>query len=330
MTDRSWFGLIISIVLVIGVLSAGCSGDTASPGTPVPTTPAILAKYAAGDIVATTATAGDSSLYLILQYDKGTDLYTRAFIDKNTDGSWGHRTNNRTETSPRTVVEKVYPVKVAHVSLSSVPIVTMTIPPATVTTSSASAPTVRGISPASGAKDAVVSVTINGTNFQNGAVVRLVQPGSSPVTATGVSVTSTEIDCVFNLYGHDAGTYNVIVTNPDGQSDTRADIFTIGDAPPIISGVNPSTGELNDTPSLTIYGQNFKDGVKVTLTLGTSEIVCLNPVAPDSTRILCNLNLKPKSGGPAVGSWDLTVLNIDGQQKGIWPQKFVITNSTTS
>jgi hypothetical protein len=167
------------------------------------------------------------------------------------------------------------------------------------------------------------------SNFQSGATVRLVQPGSSPVTATGVSATGTEIDCVFNLYGHDAGTYNVIVTNPDGQSDTKADIFTIGDAPPVISGVNPSTGELNDTPSLTIYGQNFKDGVKVTLTLGTSEIVCLNPVAPDSTKILCNLNLKPKSGGPAVGSWDLTVLNIDGQQKGTWPQKFVITNSTS-
>jgi len=330
MTDRFGFGLIISIILVIGVISAGCSSDTQTGSTPVPTPTMPEAKYNAGDIIATPSNSGASSLYLILSYDKSSDVYTRAFIDKNTDGSWGYRTNNHTETSPRTVVEKVYSVKVAHVALTSVPIVTMTVPPATVTTSSANAPTINGISPASGARDAVVSFTVNGTNFQNGATVRLVQPGSAPLSATGLSVSSSEIDGTFNLYGRDAGTYNLIVTNPDGQSDTKADIFTVGDAPPIISGVNPSSGELNDTPSLTIYGQNFKDGVKVTLSMGTSTIDCLNPVAPDSTKILCNLNLKPKSGGPAVGSWDLTVLNIDGQQKGTWPQKFVITNSSTS
>ena len=329
MTERFRFGIIISLILVIGVISAGCSSDTQSDTNPVPTTASPEAKFVAGDIIATASTSTASSLYLILQYDKGTDLYTRAFIEKNTDGSWGHRSSNRTETSPRTLVEKVYSVKVAHVTVSSVPIVTLTIPPVTVTTSSGSAPTVKGISPSSGAKDATVSVTINGTNFQSGATVRLLQPGSSAITASGVSVTGTEIDCVFNLYGKDAGTYNVIVTNPDGQSDTKADIFTIGDAAPIISGVSPSNAELNDTPSMTIYGQHFKDGVKVSFTLGSTELVCINPVAPDSTKINCNLNLKVSNGAKA-GSWTVTVLNIDGQQKGTWPQQFIITNSTSS
>jgi len=217
MTDRFGFGILISIILVIGVLSAGCSGDTQSAGTPVPTATPIEARYVAGDIVATQANTGASSLYLILQYDKGTDLYTRAFIEKNADGSWGYRSNNRTETSPRTVVEKVYPVKVAHVSLSSVPIVTMTIPPVTVTTSSASAPIVRGISPVSGARDAVVSVTINGTNFQSGATVRLVQPGNPPLSATGVSVTSTEIGKVPVVVGVPVMTPGELRLRPGGS-----------------------------------------------------------------------------------------------------------------
>ena len=329
MTERFRFGMIISLILIIGVLCAGCSSDTQSDTNPVPTTASPEAKYVAGDIIATASTSTASSLYLILQYDKGTDLYTRAFIEKNADGSWGYRSSNRTETSPRTLVEKVYSIKVAHVTVSSVPIVTLTIPPVTVTIPSGSAPTVLGISPSSGAKDATVSVSVNGTNFQTGATVRLVQPGSPAITATGVSVAATRIDCVFNLYGKDAGTYNVIVTNPDGQSDTKADIFTVGDAAPIISGVSPSTGELNDTPSMTIYGQNFKDAVKVSFTLGSTELVCINPETVDSTKITCYLDLKPKNGAQ-VGSWDVTVLNIDGQLKGTWPQKFVITNSTSS
>lgn len=327
MKEKYGFGLVIFLILVIGVFIAGCSSDDQSGTTPVTTTvPA--AKFIAGDIIKS-PTSADQPLYVIMNYDQGSGMYTRAWIYKNDDGSWGHFISNQTEQSPRTVVEKVYTTKVTHVTLSSIPVITATIPPATVTTSSASPPVLANITPAYGAKDAVVSVTLTGSNFQNGVTVKLLQPGSAAVTASGVSTTSTSIDCVFNLYGKDAGTYNVIVINPDGGSDTKADAFTIGDAPPIIAGVSPDTAELNDTPSITINGQNFKDGVKVSFTLGSTEIVCLNPQSIDTTKITCDLNLK-KTNGASVGSWDVTVLNIDGQQKGTWPTKFIITNQTSS
>ena len=50
--------------------------------------------------------------------------------------------------------------------------------------SSGNAPSISKISPAFAVRDTVVSVTITGTNFQNGVTVRLFKAGSAPITAT--------------------------------------------------------------------------------------------------------------------------------------------------
>lgn len=327
MTGNSRFGLLIFLFLVFSVLIAGCSSESSSAATAAPTPAHPVAKYGEGDIIATASTSTASSLYIILQYDSASDAYTRAFIEKNADGSWGHRSSNRTEKSPRTLVEKVYTVRVGHIALSSVPIVTLTVPPATTPAYSGKAPSISNISPNFAAEDATVSVTISGTNFQNGATVKLVQPGSSPVTATAVSASAASITCFFNLNGKEQGSYTLIVMNPDGQSDSRQNIFTIGEAPPVIAGVYPNTAELNETVSLSISGQNFKDGVKVSFKKDTTELVCMNPSSMDSTKISCSLDLR-MSRGASTGNWAVTVINIDGQQKGTWNQNFVVTNST--
>jgi hypothetical protein len=119
------------------------------------------------------------------------------------------------------------------------------------------------------------------------------------------------------------GTYNQ-GCNPDGQSDTLVGAFTITDPLPTISGLSPGEGNINEVLSLRINGQNFNEGVKVSFTKGSTEIVCTSPVSSDGTKILCNLDLT----GAATGDWDVTVLNIDGQLKVTWTQKFHVTNST--
>ena len=324
-------GLLICALLVFAVLIAGCS-DQSSAGTTttVPTTAPPQAKFAAGDIIAKSASSTDQTLYVITQYDTKSDMYTRAWIHKNADGSWGHFSDNKTEKVERTLVEKVYPVKIARVTVSSILIVTPTIPPTVVTTLSGSAPTVTGISPASGAKDATVGVTITGTNFESGATAKLARAGYPFITATGVSVSSaTSIGCTFNL-ASDLGRYNVMVTNPGGQSDTLIGAFLIGDAQPIITGLNRYTAELNATElAIDINGQNFKQGVKVTFVQGATELVCINPKSLDTFKISCVLDLKMSNGGKS-GLWDVKVLNIDGQQSGTLTGKFTVTNSTSS
>ena len=127
MTGNSLFGLVFSLLLVFSVIFAGCSDESPSAETTTPTPVHPDAKYSEGDIIATASSSSSSSLYLILKYDAATDQYTRAVIEKNADGSWGHRSSDRTERSPRTTVEKIYTVRVAHVAVSIVPVITPAI-----------------------------------------------------------------------------------------------------------------------------------------------------------------------------------------------------------
>jgi hypothetical protein len=78
---------------------------------------------------------------------------------------------------------------------------------------------------------------------------------------------------------------------------------------------------------MTINGQNFKPAVRVSFVKSSTEIICTSPVSSDTITILCNLDLGI-SNGASMGDWDVSVLNIDGQQKGTWNQKFRVTNST--
>ena len=327
MTGHSLFCLIFSLFLVFSVLSAGCSDEslsavTTTPGHPDP-------KFSEGDIIATASSSSSSSLYLILGYDAATDQYRRGIIEKNADGSWGHRSSDWTEKSPRTAVEKIYTVKVGHVVVSILPIITPTpISDIPAETPSGNAPSISKISPTFSAKDTVVSATIVGSNFQNGATVKLFKAGSTPINATVVSVTAFEISCFFNLHGKSDGSYNLLVMNPDGQSDSRQAVFTIGVAPPIIAGMYPITGALNDTVPLIINGQNFRNEVKVSFTKNSTELVCDKPLSMDSSKISCNLDLKI-SRGAGAGEWTVTVLNIRDQQRGTWIKKFLVTNSTS-
>ena len=287
-------GILISLILIFSVFIAGCSDQAPAGATTVPTTAASNAKYIAGDIIGKTASPTENMEYIIIKYDSSTDQYTRQLLYKNADGSWGHFINNKTgEKVERTLVEKVYPVKISHVNIASIPIITPTVPPTVTTVLSGNAPGISGISPTTGGSNATVGATITGDNFRSGATVKLMRAGYPAMYATGVSVSSaTNIDCTFNLAKAEKGSYNLVVTNPDGQSDTKTGAFTITDPIPVISGVSPRQGAINDVLSLTINGKNFKQGVKVSFVKGSTEIVCTSPVSTDSTKILCNLDLK--------------------------------------
>ena len=327
MTGNSLFCLYLSLFLVFCVIIAGCSNETPSGNQESPAAAHPDAKYTEGDIIATASSSASSSLFLILKYDAATDQYTRAVIEKNADGSWGHRSSDWTEKSSRTSVEKIYTVRVGHVAVSIVPVVTHTILSETTQKPSGNAPTILKISPTVAAKDTMVSVSITGENFQNGATVKLVRAGSAPIDATVVSVTAFDISCVFNLNGKSEGSYNLILTNPDGQSDSRQAVFTIGGVSPVIAGMYPVTGALNDKVTLTISGQNFRNDVKVSFTKNSTELICDEPLSMDSSKITCNLDLVVTRGASA-GEWTVTVLNIRDQQKGTWVKKFVVTNAT--
>jgi hypothetical protein len=331
MTDKNRFGFLICLLLIIGVFIAGCSSESPSTSTvtPVVTTPS-QAQFAAGDIIAKTASGGESQLYVIIKYDPVKDEYERAWISKNNDGSWGHFISNKTDRSARKIVEKVYPVSVAHVTVSSIPVVTPTIATVVPTTLAGDAPSVTAISPKSGATDSTVTVTISGTNFQTGAVPKLVSPGYAPVTGSAVSVSSTSITCTFVLTGLDKGSANIVVMNPDGRSDILPNAFMIGEAGPVITGITPNSAEINATEmTYTLYGSNFQSGIKVSFIKGSTEIVCINPVYSDTTKVTCGPIAFSKKNSGTFGLWDVKIVNIDGGLSGTYSQKFTVKNDTT-
>jgi hypothetical protein len=85
-----------------------------------------------------------------------------------------------------------------------------------VTTSAADAPLITGFSTTTGKRGD--SVTINGTNFQNGATATF-----GGLNATTTSVSSTAITVTLPV--HAAGMVDVTVTNPDTQSATKSGGF---------------------------------------------------------------------------------------------------------
>ena len=134
--------IALSIFLIAGVCMTGCSDnpDPAASGSTsdtVATTATTGPLYTDGDIVRS-ATGAVSPAWLVVGYDPATDSYTRALIYRNADDTWGYRISAKTETSQRTIMEKVYTVKIAHVAVSSVP----TAAPTTVTTEVTTAATV--------------------------------------------------------------------------------------------------------------------------------------------------------------------------------------------
>ena len=320
------FYFLIVGLIIFTVLCAGCS-DQSSTGaaTPSPTTTTVQPKFVAGDIIAKTATSSDTFL-LIIGYDTKTDKYNRTFIFKSLYETW-YRKDNKTELTDRITIEKVYPVKVSHVSsASAVPIATPTATPKATTTTSGPGPSISGITPNSGTTGFSVSITnLAGTNFQTGATVKLTGVDGASVRASDVFVTDKKITCMLSLYDLKAGKYNVVVTNPDGQSDSLANGFTVNEPGPVVSSITPSEGRINQTIDLTITGSNFKNPVKVLFNKGTTELEGANVVVSSATQITCVLWIP---AGTATGPWSITVRNILDRLNGTALNPFTINNAT--
>jgi len=318
--------LLIIGFLIIAVLFAGCTDQPGSgTATPVPTTTSIEPKFVAGDIVAKTATSTDT-YWLIIKYDSTTDKYERGFIYRSLQETW-YRKDNKTELTERSLTEKVYPAKVFHVSsISAVSIATPAATPTATQTSSGPGPMITSITPNSGTSGFSVSITnLAGTNFQTGATVKLVGTDITSVTATGVVVGENSISCTFNLYDLKAGKYDVVVTNPDGQSDILISGFTINDKGPLVSGVTPSEGMIGETIDLAISGSGFKDPVKIIFRKGSSTLEGANVKYGTDSSVSLVLYIP---AGTTTGFWDIEVKNVVDQQNGTALSKFNIKNAT--
>jgi uncharacterized repeat protein (TIGR02543 family) len=113
--------------------------------------------------------------------------------------------------------------------------------------------TLTSITPNSGTVGSTVTADIVGTNLSVDTAIRLRQPGRADIVGTSVQmINDTTLRCQFNLTGAASGAWNLVATNPDAETFTLPDAFTI-------------SGSLS-----TIWSENF-DGTGTNLSVTASD-----------------------------------------------------------
>ncbi len=138
-------------------------------------------------------------------------------------------------------------------------------------TVAAPAPTVSAISPTFGLNTGSVNITsVSGTYFVSGATVKLTRSGQGDINCTGFSFTNSNTlsngSCP--ITGAASGTWNVVVTNPDAQTGSLTNGFTVND--PIPAPVNWNNGNVQEiimTAGRSFTFTNGKSGGLYTLLL---------------------------------------------------------------
>jgi len=160
-------------------------------------------------------------------------------------------------------------------------------------------PDIVSINPISATNYETTTLVIYGSNFRSGATVS--------VGATSITVNTVSSNTIVTTVGPGlaAGTYNVTVQNPDSQSDTLSNAFTVISYPaPTVSSVYPTAGPSNAETPILISGVGFVEGA--TARLGSNA---LRGVVVNGTTLISAF----VPDGIAPGSYQVTVTNPDGQ-----------------
>ncbi len=169
------------------------------------------------------------------------------------------------------------------------------------------------VTPAWGLNDVETTITVHGANFQPGAVARL-----KDVTLQNVAVSSSEILSANVPPGLPAGTYPLIVVNPDGGMGLLPLAYTVlTSAPPDVTEVDPGIGPDNLPVMLNIYGSNFAPTTTVELLSGDQSFPLMETAFISAThlRALVPISL-------TVGSYDVLVAN--GALTDVLPAAYTI------
>jgi len=162
----------------------------------------------------------------------------------------------------------------------------------------APAPRVSSISPSSGTTLGGTSVTVTGTNFTTGAVVKI--GGVNATSTTFVSPTSLTATTAAKA----AGTNTVTVSNADGQTTSvnTAVSFTYVIPAPTIADVSPISGPTAGGTTLTITGRYMADITKVTV----------GGLPATSFTVINSTTLSAVTPAREAGLVDVTVSNTTG------------------
>ena len=145
------------------------------------------------------------------------------------------------------------------------------------------------------------TLTVNGSNFQSGATVKVGTTTFSGAAVTFVSATQLNV----SLTESGAGTFGVTVTNPGG-SGSNSVTLTVNAAPaPSINSLSPNPMTASSSAqTLTVNGSNFQSGASVTVGTSTFSGAAVTFVSSGQ------LNVSVTENG--AGTFGVTVTNPGG------------------
>jgi hypothetical protein len=156
------------------------------------------------------------------------------------------------------------------------------------------------VSPISACNDAAVAIVITGANFVANPTAYLVDGGATALATTYISpnVLNAVIPAWFT-----ADYYDLRVTNPDLQSGTLTDAFTLTNPIPLITGVLPDNGPDNADTNVVINGSNFVNGLSARL----DGFSLLGVTVVDSSTV--NATVPGLSSVMPAGPYTVTIAN---------------------
>jgi outer membrane protein OmpA-like peptidoglycan-associated protein len=163
------------------------------------------------------------------------------------------------------------------------------------------------IKPSQGLAGDTVIVELTGSGFRTGAKLEL-KAGGKFIEATDVEVISdTQISAVFDLADAVSGSYDIAVTNVDGQSGTLDGGFEIQYPEPFVTSIEPAQGSNNETVTINIGGAGFRTGAQLELRAGEQLIEATSVEVVSDSQIAAEFDLT----GSVPGTYDVTVVNDD-------------------
>ncbi|MFJ8439966.1 IPT/TIG domain-containing protein [Kitasatospora griseola] len=174
------------------------------------------------------------------------------------------------------------------------------------------APTVTGLSPASGPRAGGTSVTITGTNLLGATAVTF---GSTPAASFTVN-SDTSITAV--TPAHTAGAVDVTVTTASGTSAVvTANQYTYLKPAPVVTGISPIRGDVAGGTTVTITGTDLDGATAVNF--GSTAATSFTVNSPTS--------ITATAPAGSAGTVDVTVTTDTGTSPAVTADQYTYVNT---
>lgn len=172
----------------------------------------------------------------------------------------------------------------------------------------ADAPILNALNPPRSIEGSKIKFSVHGTGFIQGAVIMF---DGKPIPSIRVRRDEVDADPELDLTNVKEGKYKVWVKNPDGKESNKEEFEVEGKDPtPQLDRILPFFLYLNQQNTLNIYGQRFRQGIK--MFVGTNEISSPDLVFRSDSYLVANIDTT--KGTWKAGDYQAYVINPNGKK----------------